>query len=176
MKKIIHYCWFGNKKMEDYTIACIKSWQEHFPNYQIMVWNENNFDVNICDYTKEAYEAKQYAFVSDYVRLYALYNYGGIYFDTDYEVFKNFEDLLTADLTLGFESIGKVQTAMMFSKKSNPNLLHLINYYNNIATLSKTFCDKLSKYVMVVLMSRCPNTALIVSRETSLPCNVIAIV
>ena len=130
MKKIIHYCWFGNKKMEDYTIACIKSWQEHFPNYQIMVWNENNFDVNICDYTKEAYEAKQYAFVSDYVRLYALYNYGGIYFDTDYEVFKNFEDLLTADLTLGFESIGKVQTAMMFSKKSNPNLLHLINYYN----------------------------------------------
>jgi len=135
--KIIHYCWFGNKKMDNYTLSCIKSWQEHFPDYQIKVWNENNFDVNICDYTKEAYEAKQYAFVSDYVRLYVLYNYGGIYFDTDYEVFKNFENLLNADLTLGFESPGKVQTAMMFSKKNNPILLHLMQYYNKEHFITK---------------------------------------
>lgn len=130
--KLIHYCWFGNKEMDDYTLSCIKSWQEHFPDYKIMVWNENNFDFNICNYVKEAYKAKQYAFVSDYVRLFALYNYGGIYFDTDYEVFKNFEYLMTTDLTFGFESPGKVQTAVIMSKKKNPNLLKLLNYYHDL--------------------------------------------
>ncbi len=137
MEKIIHYCWFGNKKMNDYTLSCIKSWQEHFPDYQIKVWNENNFDVKICSYTKEAYESNQYAFVSDYVRLYALYNYGGIYFDTDYEVLRNFENLLNADLILGFENPEKVQTAVMISKKGNPILLQLLQYYDTLHFIDK---------------------------------------
>ena len=103
MKKTIHYCWFGKNKMEDNVLSCINSWQKHFPNYQVKVWNENNFDIKCCEYVKEAYQSKQYAFVSDYVRLYVLYHEGGLYLDTDYEVLKNFEDLLNEELVLSFE-------------------------------------------------------------------------
>lgn len=92
--KKIHYCWFGGGEMPEEAKKCIASWHKHMPNYEYKMWNEDNFDVNSIQYTKEAYEAKKYAFVSDYVRLCALANEGGIYFDTDVEVFKSFDDLL----------------------------------------------------------------------------------
>jgi len=92
--KKIHYCWFGRGEMPEEAKKCIASWHKHMPNYEYKMWNEDNFDVNLIQYTKEAYEAKKYAFVSDYVRLWALANEGGIYFDTDVEIFKSFDDLL----------------------------------------------------------------------------------
>ena len=73
---------------------CINSWKKFLPDYEIIEWNKDNFDVNISLFTKEAFDARKYAFVSDYVRLYVLYNYGGIYLDSDIKVLKSFDSLL----------------------------------------------------------------------------------
>ena len=80
MEKKIHYCWFGGKKLPKSVEQCIKTWKEQLPDYEITEWNENNFDINVCPFVKQAYENKKWAFVSDYARIYALYNEGGIYF------------------------------------------------------------------------------------------------
>lgn len=92
--KIIHYCWFGGKEKPESAQKCIRSWKKFFPDYEIKEWNESNFDVNMIPYTKAAYEAKKYAFVSDFARFWVLYHYGGVYFDTDVEVIRNMDDLL----------------------------------------------------------------------------------
>ena len=84
--KKIHYCWFGKGRLTDSAYKCIESWKKYCPDYEIIEWNEENFNVNICDYTKEAYENSKWAFVSDYARLWILYNEGGIYFDVDVEL------------------------------------------------------------------------------------------
>lgn len=102
--KIIHYCWFGRNPLPPLAIKCIESWKKYLPNYEIKVWNEDNFDVNIIPYTKEAYEAKKYAFVSDYARFWILYNYGGLYFDTDVEVIKPMDDIIARGAFMGCES------------------------------------------------------------------------
>lgn len=101
--KIIHYCWFGRGEMPEMAQKCIASWHRYMPDYEYKLWNEDNFDVNSVSYTKEAYEAKKYAFVTDYVRLWALYHEGGIYMDTDVEVYKAFDDLLCWKAFAGFE-------------------------------------------------------------------------
>ena len=101
--KIIHYCWFGRGEMPQLAKDCIASWHQHMPDYDYKLWNEDNFDVNVVPYTKEAYEAGKYAFVSDYVRLLALSKEGGIYFDTDVKVFKSFDNLLFLNAFAGFE-------------------------------------------------------------------------
>lgn len=103
--KIIHYCWFGNNKLPEMAIKCIESWKKYFPGYEIKQWNETNFDINGCRFTKEAYEAKKYAFVSDYARFYVLYKYGGIYFDTDVEVIKPIDDILQQGPFMGCEQV-----------------------------------------------------------------------
>ena len=93
--KIIHYCWFGGKELPNLAEKCIASWKKQLPDYKIICWSEENFDIdNSVPYLKEAYSKKKFAFVSDYVRLYALYNYGGIYLDTDVEVIRDFSPLL----------------------------------------------------------------------------------
>lgn len=101
--KTIHYCWFGRGEMPELTQKCIASWHKFMPDWNYCLWNEDNFDVNSVPYTKEAYEAKKYAFVSDYVRLLVLNNEGGVYLDTDVEVFKSFDNLLNYQAFAGFE-------------------------------------------------------------------------
>lgn len=101
--KTIHYCWFGRGEMPEMAKNCIASWHKFMPDWEYKLWNEDNFDVNQTPYTKEAYEAKKFAFVSDYVRLWALHNEGGLYLDTDVEVFKAFDDLLGNHAFAGFE-------------------------------------------------------------------------
>lgn len=102
--KVIHYCWFGGKPLPDLAKKCITSWKKYFPGYEIREWNENNFDLNCCNYVKEAYTAKKWAFVSDYARFWILYNYGGLYFDTDVEVIKSFDDILAEGGFMGQEA------------------------------------------------------------------------
>ncbi len=92
--KIIHYCWFSGDKKPALIRKCIRSWKKYLPDYEIRCWDGNSFDFNSIDFTREAISVKQYAAASDYVRLYALYNYGGIYLDTDVEVFKSFDSFL----------------------------------------------------------------------------------
>ena len=91
---IIHLCWFGKGKYPKLAERCIESWKKYLPNYKIMVWNEDSFNVDLCEYTKTAYREKKWAFISDYVRLYALEKYGGVYMDTDLEVIRDFSELL----------------------------------------------------------------------------------
>ena len=101
--KKIHYCWFGKGEMPELAHKCIESWHKYMPDYEYKLWNENNFDLNSNPYVQEAYEANKFAFVSDYVRLYALYTEGGIYLDTDVEVLKPFDDLIDLPGFIGFE-------------------------------------------------------------------------
>ena len=101
--KIIHYCWFGRNPLPESAVKCINSWKKFFPDYEIKEWNEDNFDVNIIPYTKEAYEAKKYAFVSDYARMWILYHHGGLYFDTDVEVIKSMDDIVARGAFMGVE-------------------------------------------------------------------------
>lgn len=102
--KLIHYCWFGGKEKPDSVKQCIESWKKYCPDYEIREWNESNFDIQANDYCREAYEAKRWAFVADYARLYVLYEYGGIYMDTDVEVVRPFDPLLNRNGFLCFEN------------------------------------------------------------------------
>ena len=101
--KIIHYCWFGRNPLPESAQKCIASWRKFFPDYEIVEWNEDNFDVRSIPYTAQAYDAKKYAFVSDYARFKILYEHGGIYFDTDVEVIRPFDDILARGAFMGYE-------------------------------------------------------------------------
>lgn len=131
--KKIHYCWFGRGQMPDKAKECITSWKKYCPNYEIVEWNEDNFDINENQYVKEAYENRKYAFVTDYVRLYALYNYGGIYMDTDVEVVKELDHFLIHQAFSGFESNYFVPTGIMGAQKNNLWIKDLLDEYQNLS-------------------------------------------
>lgn len=101
--KKIHYCWFGGNPLPDEAKKCIASWRKYCPDYEIVEWNEKNFDIDCCNYVKEAYEAKKWAFVSDYARFYILYKQGGIYFDTDVELIRGIDDIIQRGAFMGME-------------------------------------------------------------------------
>lgn len=129
--KTIHYCWFGGAPLPDDAGYYLSTWKKYCPAYEICEWNEANFDINCCSYVKEAYECKKWAFVSDYVRLKVLYDHGGIYMDTDVEVCKPFDDLLSYDAWSGFESETKIPTGTMAADKGNDWLRFLLTYYDD---------------------------------------------
>lgn len=118
--KIIHYCWFGRGEMPQLAKDCIASWHKFMPDWEFKLWNEDNFDINYNDYTREAYEARKYAFVSDVVRLYALKEQGGLYMDVDFEVLKPFDSLMSYKAFAGFEG-SKHSPLMMGGCASEPN-------------------------------------------------------
>ncbi len=120
ISRTIHYCWFGRCEMPQMAKDCIASWHEHMPNWEYKLWNEDNFNVDELPYTKEAYEAQKYAFVSDYVRLWALFNEGGLYLDVDFMVYKSFDDLLHWKAFAGFEG-SKHSPLMMGVVASEPH-------------------------------------------------------
>ena len=101
--KIIHYCWFGRGPMPETALKCIDSWHRFMPDWDYVLWNEDKFDISSYPYAREAYEMKKYAFVSDVARLKALKEWGGVYFDVDFEVYKPFDDLLQNNAFAGFE-------------------------------------------------------------------------
>ena len=115
--KIIHYCWFGRNPLPTSAQKCIDSWRKFLPEYEIKEWNEDNFDVNMIPYTQQAYEAKKYAFAADYIRLYALYNFGGIYLDADVLVYKSFDELLSLPYFIGCDQIRAFEAAVIGAEK-----------------------------------------------------------
>jgi hypothetical protein len=127
--KVIHYCWFGRGQMPALAIKCIASWKKYLPDYELRLWNEDNFDIHRVPYVKEAYEARKYAFVTDYVRLYVLYHFGGIYLDTDVEMLKSLDDLLQLPGFSGFESASEVPTGIMGCEKHNEWAKEQLDYY-----------------------------------------------
>ena len=128
--KVIHYCWFGGNPLPELAKKCIESWKKFCPDYQIIEWNESNFDLNINTYVKEAYTAEKWAFVSDVARLYALVNYGGIYMDTDVEVLKPLDDILNFKAVSGFETKERIPTGMMACEKGHPLFEEFLREYN----------------------------------------------
>lgn len=150
--KIIHYCWFGRNPLPESAQKCIASWRKFFPDYEIWQWSEEplhddvndnklfdkilGFDVNSIPYTREAYEAKKFAFVSDYARFWILYKYGGLYFDTDVEVIKPMDDILERGPFMGIELIGsdgmpQVNPGLGLGTESqNAFYKKVLDYYN----------------------------------------------
>ena len=128
--KIIHYCWFGKKEKPKKVIKLINSWKKKLSDYEFIEWNESNFNVNDFKFTKLAYEAKKYAFVADYVRLYALFNSGGIYLDTDVEVLKNFNNFLDLKSFISFESSNSLSTAVIGAEKGSLFIKECLEIYN----------------------------------------------
>lgn len=108
--KIIHYCWFGHNQLPELAEKCIESWKKYLPDYEIKEWNEENFDLEACIYVKEAYAEKKWAFVSDYARFWIIYNYGGLYFDTDVEIIKPIADIIERGAFMGLEKQASYNT------------------------------------------------------------------
>ena len=130
--KVIHYVWLGRGEKNDRIKHCIESWRKYLPDYEIKEWNEDNFDINYNDFTKHSYELKKYAFTSDVIRLYALYTEGGIYLDTDVEVYKSLDEFLNEEAFTGFECVHYPVTATMGCQKGNPVIKLMLDYYNCI--------------------------------------------
>lgn len=141
--KKIHYCWFGGNPLPEMALKCIESWKRYLPDYEIIQWNESNFDVNIIPYTREAYKSKKFAFVSDYARFYILYKYGGLYFDTDVEVLRNMDNLIAQGPYMGCEhanknnhlsvDFGVAPGLGMACEAYNTFIKDLIDYYNKLS-------------------------------------------
>lgn len=128
--KKIHYCWFGGKEKPEDVKKYIASWKKYCPDYEIKEWNESNFDIHENDYCREAYEAKKWAFVSDYVRVKVLYNHGGIYMDTDVELVQSFNSLLDDKVFMGFENDKMISTATIGSEAHNEFLNEILQAYS----------------------------------------------
>ena len=129
--KIVHYCWFGKGPKNELAIKCIASWKKYLPDYEIKEWNEDNFDVNMFPYAKEALENRKFAFVTDVVRLYALYTEGGVYMDTDVEVLKTYDPFLHHHMFSGFETDGNVPTGMIAAEKGSVWAKELLDGYQS---------------------------------------------
>ena len=133
--KIIHYCWFGRNPIPNQLAIYMESWKRFCPEYEIKLWNEDSFDIESHSFVKSAYKQKKYAYVSDYVRAYALYNYGGIYLDTDVELKNKLDEFLLHDAFTGFEAENLPFTAVWGSKPYHRLAeLILLDYKNKTYT------------------------------------------
>lgn len=135
--KIIHYCWFGRSQMPKLAHKCIASWKKYLPEYEIKEWNEDNFNLELYPYAKEAYDNRKFAFVTDVVRLYVLYHEGGIYMDTDVEVLKPLDRFLHHHAFSGFENDTDVPTGIMASEKGGRWAKENLAYYDNRHFINK---------------------------------------
>ena len=142
--KIIHLCWLSGDPYPADIEACLKTWKEHLPDYEIWLWDTQRFDVHATKWTEQAFAARKYAFAADYIRLYALYNYGGIYLDSDVEVLKSFDDLLGRPYFFGkehtpdrIENQNSIEAATMGVEKELPFIKNAMSFYEK-----NEFCGK----------------------------------
>lgn len=163
--KIIHYCWFGGNPLPDLAERCIQSWKQYCPDYELVEWNEKNYDISSAPlYVQQAYEAKKWAFITDVVRLFALYQFGGIYMDTDVEVVKPLDRFLEHAAFSGFEDEVTIPTGIMAAEKGHPLIGQLLAYYDDRPFLVNGAPDLTPNVVMITehLSERgfCPNDSL----------------
>lgn len=159
--KKIHYCWFGGKELPREAKECIASWKKNMPEYEIIEWNETNVDLNVCEYVKEAYARNKWAFVSDYFRFQILYEYGGVYFDTDVKVLKPLDAILDNGPFFGRETKrdgGLVASGLGMAiepkneiYKEMLEMYHSESFYNydgseNLKTVVQRLTEVLTKY------------------------------
>lgn len=135
--KKIHYCWFGGNPLPELAQKCIASWKKYCPDYEIIEWNESNFDFTSCDYAREAYEAKKWAFVTDYARLEIIFENGGIYLDTDVELLSSLDAFLENDCFMGIEKGNYIATGLGFGAIPHFEIINeLINEYKHMSFLN----------------------------------------
>lgn len=132
----IHYCWFGRGKKPKLAKKCIESWKRFCPDYEIIEWNEDNFDINQYEYVKYCYREKKWAFLSDFVRLIVVYEQGGIYFDTDVELIKSPNELLKYEAFYGFENKEIIATGLGFgAEKEHKTVKEMIDIYLSLSLI-----------------------------------------
>lgn len=148
--KIIHYCWFGGKEKPNIVKKCIESWKNNLPDYEFREWNESTFNINSQIFVKESYEIGNYAFVSDYVRVYSLYNYGGIYLDTDTEVLKSLDSFLFENSFWGFEEKNYIATSIIGAEPKNNIIKEFLDYYKRFSLYDEKGNIKKFTNVLVV--------------------------
>ena len=129
--KTIHYCWFGGNPLPELVQRCIKSWKKYCPDYEIVEWNESNFDIHSNRFVEEAYQTKKWAFVADYVRLYALYKYGGVYLDSDVELLQPIDRFLTDGAFAGFETKDSPAAMVFGCEKGLPLIREFMAEYED---------------------------------------------
>lgn len=127
--KTIHYCWFGGNPLPELAKKCIESWKKYCPDYEIIEWNETNYDVNKCAYMKEAYQSKKWSFVSDYARFDIIYNHGGIYLDTDVEIIRSLDGFLENRVFMGFESENYVNPGLIIGGEKGSREIECIMHW-----------------------------------------------
>lgn len=129
--KVIHYCWFGRNPLPKSARKCIASWRRFFPDYEIREWNEDNFDVTMNRYIREAYEMRKFAFVSDFARFYILFHYGGLYFDTDVKVIRRMDDIVERGAFMGMEQLFGVAPGLGLGAEAGlPLYEEILDYYS----------------------------------------------
>ena len=153
--KIIHYCWLSNDPIPEKFQQCMKSWREKLPDYEFLLWNFDRFDINTSPWVKQAFDSKKYAFASDYIRLHAVYTYGGIHLDMDVEVVKPFDDLLFTDCMIAREDYNttphttiRIEGACFGAVKGHPFIKQCLAFYRN----RNFHPDKMYKYTMPDVM------------------------
>lgn len=134
--KIIHFCWLSNDEFPPVIAKAMATWKEKLPDYEFVHWDTNKFDLESNIWVKQAFESKKYAFAADYIRLYAVYNYGGIYLDTDVEVLKSFNDLIERPYMTGAEIDGVIEAGVFGAQKNMPWVKQCLDYYDG-----KTFIN-----------------------------------
>lgn len=130
--KIIHYCWFGKEELPPLALKCIESWKKYMPDYEIKRWDEDNYDIRKNQYISQAYDARKYAFVSDYVRFDILYTYGGIYLDTDVEVIKDLTPIIEQGAFAGMEQLSGINSGLGIAAPSSLEIYkEILDSYKN---------------------------------------------
>lgn len=164
--KKIHYCWFGPKPYSKLVRKCMKTWQQYLPNYEICLWNEENSPMN-HPFVEQAYTAKKYAFVADYVRFWALYHHGGIYLDTDMYVVKSFDDLLNYDCFFGYEDKQQkyINCAIVGTEMHHPVIKRILDKYDALFFNP----DKLSDFIVPRLITPLVKDAVILPYDYFYP-------
>lgn len=165
--KVIHYCWLSGDTFPIEIQKCIDSWKEILPDYEFICWDTNRFNLDTCSWVKQAFEAKKYAFAADYIRLYAVYNYGGIYLDSDVMMYKSFNDLLDLPYFLGEDIVHCFEPAIFGAEKGTQWVKDVLDRYDslefinqdgsfNMRGLPVVFHDRLCpKYVFELTVSKC---------------------
>lgn len=178
--KIIHYCWFGKKEIPEQYKIWIKSWKKYCPDYEVIEWNENNYDYTKNQYTYEAYKSGKWSFVSDYARLDIIYNNGGIYLDTDVELVKNLDELLFQKGFMGLQDDYKCATGLGFGAiKYHPLIKSLMDDYKNRkfkkddGQFDLTICPDIQTTTLVKMGMKKENKYQIIKDMTILPAPIL---
>lgn len=131
--KIIHYCWLSKDPVPENLKKCMDSWKRKLPDYEFMLWNFDRFDKNSSLWVQQAFDSKKYAFAADYIRLFAVYNYGGIYMDMDIEVLKSFDSLLNQEIMVAYENLEKngIEAGCFGAEKGNKFIGDCLSYYKD---------------------------------------------